>query len=165
VSAPSDPPYWRDRPPPTDLERLGAERYLSLTTVQRDGVPVSTPVRVVRDGDRLLVRTGADTGEVERIRQAGRVTVTPCDFRGQPKRGRPLDLADPVANAALATPIEVTARLLPDADEPRLRILLAEKYRLSFRVTSAVETVLRLVGRRPPDRKVAVELRLTGPAA
>lgn len=165
MSAPPDPPYWRDRPPPSDLERLGDERYVSLTTFEPDGTPVATPVRIVRDGDRLLVVwSSADLGTVERLRHTSRVTVTPSDGRGRPKRAWPLDAADPAASARVVTPVEGTARVLPDADEPRVRMLLAGKYRLGYRFTSAAETVLRLLRRHRPGSRVAVEITLQRPA-
>lgn len=44
-----------------------------------------TPVWVMRDGDCLAVWSAADAGKVKRIRNSGRVTVAPCDWRGTPK--------------------------------------------------------------------------------
>ncbi|SCG01245.1 hypothetical protein GA0115255_116141, partial [Streptomyces sp. Ncost-T6T-2b] len=40
-----------------------------------------TPVWVMRDGDCLAVWSVADAGKVKRIRNSGRVTVAPCDWR------------------------------------------------------------------------------------
>ncbi|WP_446217757.1 PPOX class F420-dependent oxidoreductase [Micromonospora sp. IBHARD004] len=69
----------------TDLDRLAAEKYVLLTTFRKDGRPVSTPVWAVRDGDALAVWTASDSGKVKRIRRDGRVTVAPCDVRGNPR--------------------------------------------------------------------------------
>jgi PPOX class probable F420-dependent enzyme len=55
--------------------------HVSLTTLGRTGQPVPTSGRAAPDGD-LVVRTRADSGEVERLRHATRVTVAPCDVRG-----------------------------------------------------------------------------------
>ncbi|MGW6539169.1 PPOX class F420-dependent oxidoreductase [Streptomyces sp. NPDC055051] len=71
--------------PDSSLERLAASRYVLLTTFRRDGRAVPTPVWVMRDGDRLAVWSAADAGKVKRIRNGGRVTVAPCDWRGTPK--------------------------------------------------------------------------------
>jgi uncharacterized protein len=156
-----DPPYWRDRPAPSDLERFGAERYVSLTTFHPDGTPVATPVWVVRDGDRLLVWTGAGTGTVRRLAHTSRVTLTASDFRGRPRRARPFDPTDPVASARTASPVEGTA-LVRDGRDDRARILLAGKYGLVFRATMGANIVLRLLRRRPPPPMVVVEITPAG---
>ncbi|MBC9714840.1 PPOX class F420-dependent oxidoreductase [Streptomyces sp. TRM66268-LWL] len=70
--------------PGSPVERLGASRYVLLTTFRRDGRAVPTPVWVMRDGDCLAVWSAADAGKVKRIRNSGRVTVAPCDWRGTP---------------------------------------------------------------------------------
>ncbi|MFE9043920.1 PPOX class F420-dependent oxidoreductase [Streptomyces sp. NPDC007818] len=75
--------------PGSSVERLAACRYVLLTTFRRDGRAVPTPVWVMRDGDCLAVWSAADAGKVKRIRNGGRVTVAPCDWRGTPK-GEPV---------------------------------------------------------------------------
>ena len=67
-----------------DLDRLGAEKYILLTTFRRDGRAVPTPLWAVPDGAGLGFWTPAGTGKLKRIRNNGRVTVQPCDFRGNP---------------------------------------------------------------------------------
>ena len=67
----------------TTFETLAASRYVSLTTFRRDGSPVATAVWVARDGDALVVVTGAGSGKVRRIRANGAVTLAPCDVRGR----------------------------------------------------------------------------------
>ncbi|MEI5033281.1 PPOX class F420-dependent oxidoreductase [Streptomyces sp. S1A(2023)] len=71
--------------PGSSVERLAASRYVLLTTFRRDGRAVPTPVWVMRDGGCLAVWSVADAGKVKRIRNSGRVTVAPCDWRGVPK--------------------------------------------------------------------------------
>ncbi|MFD5792067.1 PPOX class F420-dependent oxidoreductase [Streptomyces diastatochromogenes] len=68
----------------TLLERLGAGKYLLVTSYRKNGTPVATPVWVVRDGDTLGVRTPADSGKVKRIRARGDILVGTCDLRGNP---------------------------------------------------------------------------------
>ena len=68
-----------------DIATLGAGKYLSLTTYRRDGTAVATPVWLVRDGDALRVITQADSGKAKRIRNNARVTLAPCDARGNLK--------------------------------------------------------------------------------
>ena len=43
-----------------------------------------TPLWVVPDGPGLAFWTPTGTGKLKRIRNNGRVTVQPCDFRGNP---------------------------------------------------------------------------------
>ncbi|GHB61099.1 PPOX class F420-dependent oxidoreductase [Streptomyces xanthochromogenes] len=70
---------------PTEvLNRLGAGKYLLVTTYKKDGTGVATPVWVVRDGDALVIWTVADSWKVKRIRNRSDVLVGPCDVRGNP---------------------------------------------------------------------------------
>ncbi len=65
------------------LESLARGKYLALTTFRKDGTPVTTPVWLVREGDRLLVTTQAASGKAKRIRNNGDVLVGSCDMRGR----------------------------------------------------------------------------------
>ena len=60
-------------------------KYVLLTTFTKDGRPKPTPIWAAPDGDRLLVITEADSWKVKRIRNTPRVTLAPCDVRGNPK--------------------------------------------------------------------------------
>ncbi|MCT9088755.1 PPOX class F420-dependent oxidoreductase [Streptomyces sp. ASQP_92] len=66
------------------LDRLGAGKYLLVTTYKKDGTGVPTPVWVVRDEDALVIWTVADSWKVKRIRNRPQVLVGPCDVRGNP---------------------------------------------------------------------------------
>ncbi|MFI6052038.1 PPOX class F420-dependent oxidoreductase [Streptomyces violascens] len=66
------------------LDRLGAGKYLLVTTYKKDGTAVATPVWVVRDGDALVIWTVADSWKVKRIRNRPEVLAGPCDVRGNP---------------------------------------------------------------------------------
>ena len=68
----------------TTLDRLGAEKYVLLTTFRKDGRAVPTPLWAVPDGTGLAVWTPTGSGKVKRIRNSGLVTVAPCDLRGNP---------------------------------------------------------------------------------
>ncbi|MGI5493362.1 PPOX class F420-dependent oxidoreductase [Microtetraspora malaysiensis] len=103
----------------TTVERLGAEQYVSLVTLRRDGTPVATPVWVMRDGDALVVWTVADSGKVKRIRRNPQVTVAPCDVRGR-LRG---------------DAVPARAELLPLEQGDHVRGLLMKKYGLLGRLT------------------------------
>jgi len=101
------------------LEQLGAEKYVLLTTFRRDGRAVSTPLWVVPDGAGLAFWTPAGTGKVKRIRNSGRVTLAPCDVRGN------------IHGEA----IEANARIGDSTDRRRIGEGLKRKYGLLGRLT------------------------------
>jgi uncharacterized protein len=102
------------------LEQLGAEKYALLTTFRRDGRAVGTPLWVVPDGSGIAFWTPDNTGKVKRIRNSGRVTVAPCDVRGN------------VSGEA----IEAQARIGDADDRSRVVGLLNRKYGLLGRMTT-----------------------------
>ncbi|MDA5284730.1 PPOX class F420-dependent oxidoreductase [Streptomyces sp. Isolate_45] len=125
--------------PGSSVERLAASRYVLLTTFRRDGRAVPTPVWVMRDGDCLAVWSAADAGKVKRIRNSGRVTVAPCDWRGAPK----------------GEPVPGVAELPADQDTVHYLDLMKRKYGLVARVG--------LLGSRlkgPGHRTAGIRIRL-----
>jgi PPOX class probable F420-dependent enzyme len=64
--------------PPT----IRGQKYISLTTVRKNGTKVATPVWFGEDGDRLYVMTRSTMGKVKRIRNNPLVEVAPCTMRG-----------------------------------------------------------------------------------
>ncbi|MFE9173045.1 PPOX class F420-dependent oxidoreductase [Streptomyces kebangsaanensis] len=114
----------------TLVERLGAGKYLLVTSYRRNGTPVATPVWVVRDGDALGVWTAADSGKVKRIRNRADVLVGPCDLRG-----------NPTGEQAAAT-----AEICGPAATARYRDLIARKYGVLGRLTLLGSRLRRGVG-------------------
>ncbi|MFJ4516031.1 PPOX class F420-dependent oxidoreductase [Streptomyces sp. NPDC088816] len=103
----------------TLAERLGAGKYLLVTSYRGNGTPVATPVWVVRDGDALGVWTAADSWKVKRIRNRAEVLVGPCDLRGHPTGDQ----------------VEARAEICDAATTARYRGLIARKYGLVGRLT------------------------------
>jgi PPOX class probable F420-dependent enzyme len=101
------------------LDRLGAEKYVLLTTFRKDGRAVPTALWVVPDGDGIAFWTPVDSGKVKRLRNSGRVTVAPCDLRGTPQ----------------GEAVEAQARIGEPSDTVRVRRVLARKYGLLGRLT------------------------------
>jgi uncharacterized protein len=64
--------------PPT----IRGQKYISLTTVRKNGTKVATPVWFGEDGDKLYVMTRSDMGKVKRIRNNPLVEVAACTMRG-----------------------------------------------------------------------------------
>ncbi|MGA5275743.1 PPOX class F420-dependent oxidoreductase [Streptomyces cellulosae] len=100
-------------------DRLGAGKYLLLTSYRKNGTPVAAPVWVVRDGDALGVWTAADSWKVKRIRARGDVLVGPCDLRGNPTGDQ----------------VPATAEICDADTTARYRQLIARKYGLMGRLT------------------------------
>lgn len=100
-------------------DRLGAGKYLLVTSYRKNGTPVATPVWVVRDGDALGVWTVTDSWKVKRIRARGDVLVGPCDLRGNPTGEQ----------------VPGTAEICDAATTARYRQLLARKYGIVGRLS------------------------------
>jgi hypothetical protein len=109
-----------------------AGKYLSITSFRRDGTPVATPVWFVRDGDRLLVHTAADSYKVRRIRRNPSVRVALCSAGGR-LRGEP---------------VPATAEVL-DGEVARVERLMASKYRVEMLFFRPLRAAQHLVGRSP----------------
>jgi PPOX class probable F420-dependent enzyme len=102
----------------SSLEQLGSEKYVLVTTFRKDGRAVPTPTWVVPDPAGLAVWTPRDAGKVKRIRNSGRVTVAPCDVRGN----------------SSGDPVEGRARIGDQADRLRVGKALTRKYGLMGRL-------------------------------
>jgi PPOX class probable F420-dependent enzyme len=120
------------------LEQLGTEKYVLLTTFRRDGRAVPTPLWVTPDDAGLGLWTVAGTGKLKRIRNNPRVTVAPCDFRGNPT----------------GEAVEAQARIGDRADWQRVTDGLRRKYGLTGRLTLLGSRL-----RRGRDGTVAVLVR------
>ncbi|MYX30558.1 PPOX class F420-dependent oxidoreductase [Streptomyces sp. SID8381] len=127
--------------PEETLARLGAGKYLLLTSYRKNGTPVSTPVWVVRDGAALGVWTVADSYKVRRIRNRADVLVGPCDVRGNPTGDQ--------------TP--ATAEITDPATTARYRGLIARKYGIVGRLTLLGSRL-----RRGERGTVGIRVTLTG---
>ncbi|HYC00613.1 MAG TPA: PPOX class F420-dependent oxidoreductase [Candidatus Limnocylindrales bacterium] len=70
------------------LTRLAEEPYSSLATFKRDGTPVAVPIwHAVADG-RIYMFTEAASVKVKRLRRDPRVTLAPCNWRGEVREPR-----------------------------------------------------------------------------
>jgi PPOX class probable F420-dependent enzyme len=101
------------------LDRLGAGKYLLITSYRKNGTGVSTPVWVVRDGDALGAWSAADSWKVKRIRARGDILVGPCDVRGNPTGEQ----------------IPATAEICDARTTACYRTLIARKYGVLGRLT------------------------------
>jgi uncharacterized protein len=59
------------------------QRYISLITFRKNGVPVPTPVWFGELNGRLYVMTRTISGKYKRIRNNPQVSIAPCTMRGK----------------------------------------------------------------------------------
>lgn len=131
------------------MTRLKNDKYISLTTFRRTGVAVATPVWFVQDGGHLLVRTGATTGKVKRIRNNTQVTVAPCTGMGK--------VTGPVWNAR--------ATILPAGSERRVDQLIGRKHRIAMPLIFGFRALVRVVRRRPRAAVACLQIDFEEPSA
>lgn len=120
----------------TNFDQLNRQQYLNIETFRKSGVGVKTPVWFVQDGDKIFVRTGADSGKVKRIRNTAQVQIAPCKQDGK----------------LLGEWIPMVAREVKDEDTDRkVDRLLDKKYGLMKKVFTLMsprrgqkETILEL---------------------
>jgi uncharacterized protein len=96
-------------PIPTELQN---QKYISLTTFRKNGVPVRTPVWFAEQDGKLYVFTNPKSGKMKRIRNSSQVRIAPSTIRGK----------------VIGPEFSGTARILPRADWPRARRIMEEKY-------------------------------------
>ncbi|MGH9123615.1 MAG: PPOX class F420-dependent oxidoreductase [Acidimicrobiales bacterium] len=114
---------------------LGDEKYVLLTTFKRDGTPVSTPVwAVALDGDTFGFWTSSGSGKAKRLAHTSRVTVQPCNGRGQVKGG--------------SQPVEATARVVTGPEFDDLRQKIIAKYGFLTKITHALGTIGGIIKRK-----------------
>jgi PPOX class probable F420-dependent enzyme len=128
----------------TTIDDLAASKYLSLTTFRRTGEPIATPVWVTREGDRLYVITGGDSGKVKRLRHTARVLLAPCDARGTLKGEQ----------------VEGTAVVLDGAGTDAAVARAKARYGITYQVLTLMEKVRRRAGDR-----VGLEIAVGAPGS
>ena len=97
---------------PTEIH---GQRYISLATFRKTGVPVYTPVWFAEENDKLYFMTNSKLGKVKRIRNNPQVKIAPCTMGGK--------ITGPEFPA--------TARILPVEDAARIRRAINAKYWLA----------------------------------
>jgi uncharacterized protein len=124
------------------------EKYVLLTTFKRDGSGVSTPVWCADLGNNSFgFWTSSTSGKAKRLRRTQRVTVQPCNGRGQVKPD--------------TTPIHATARVVEGDELELIRERVIAKYGFMTKVTKVLAQLGGIIKRKPfpyGDRGVIVTL-------
>ncbi len=121
------------------LQQFQNQSFLNLETFYQDGRGVKTPVWFVQDGDKLYVRTVADSWKVKRTRNHPDVMIVPCKAQGQP----------------IGEWVSGQARLLDNAArEEEINQLLNKKYGMQKRAFD-------LMGKMRKDQMGVLEIKLS----
>jgi PPOX class probable F420-dependent enzyme len=127
---------------------LADEKYLLLTTFRKTGKAVPTAVWIARLADGTMGHyTSSGSGKAKRLAHTSRVTVQPCDARGNVKDG--------------TEPVDATAELVTGAELEEITRKIKEKYGVFTKVTKLLGTIGGIVKRnRIPyaDRGVVITL-------
>jgi PPOX class probable F420-dependent enzyme len=127
---------------------LDDEKYMLLTTFKRDGTAVATPVWVVPLGERSYgFWTSSGSGKAKRLGHTDRVTVQPCNARGQVKKA--------------TEPVAATARLVTGPEFATIQEKVKAKYGITTKFTKLAGDLVGILKRkRIPygDRGVVVTL-------
>jgi|SRR5689334_7503793 len=94
---------------------IHGQKYVSLTTFRKNGVPVATPVWFAEFNNKLYVMTRLDSGKCKRLRNNPRAKVAPCTIRGK------------VTGAAF----DAVVKILQASDAPVGRRAIRAKYWLA----------------------------------
>jgi PPOX class probable F420-dependent enzyme len=100
---------------PSVPAEIHGQRYISLATFRKSGVPVYTPIWFADDNDKLYFMTNSKLGKCKRIRNNPQVKIAPCTIRGK--------ITGPEFSA--------TARFLRPEEFPRVREAIKAKYWLA----------------------------------
>lgn len=94
---------------------IADEQYVSLVTFTKDGRPKPLPVWIVDLGDNTAgFTTWGGSWKAKRVRNTPRVTLQPCDQRGNVTEGSEI--------------VEATARMGTPEEYSKVSALVKEKY-------------------------------------
>ncbi len=122
------------------------QKYISLTTFRKTGVPVRTPVWFGEEDGKLYVMTRSDSGKYKRLRNNSAVRIAPCTMAGR--------ITGPEYPAE--------ARILAEEDWPHARKAIQRKYWLARLPIWSRKNVYLEMNVSPADRRPEGELRANG---
>ncbi len=96
-------------------DAIHGQKYISLATFRKTGVPVYTPIWFAEEGGKLCFMTNSKLGKVKRLRNNSQVRIAPCTIRGK------------ITGPEFAG----TARILPPTEAESVRRAIKAKYWLA----------------------------------
>lgn len=94
---------------------IHGQKYISLATFRKTGVPVYTPIWFAEEGNNLYFMTNSKLGKVKRLRNNPQVRIAPCTIRGK----------------ITGPELDGTARILPPSEAAHVRRAIKAKYWLA----------------------------------
>jgi uncharacterized protein len=94
---------------------IHGQRYISLATFRKTGVPIYTPIWFAEEDDKIYFMTNSKLGKVKRIRNNPQVKIAPCTLRGK----------------IIGPEFSATARILPAENATRIHRAISAKYWLA----------------------------------
>ena len=91
---------------------ISGQKYISLTTFRKSGVPVRTPLWFAEAEGKLYFMTRNDSWKYKRIRNNPAVAVAPCTMRGK----------------VTGPDFPAQARILPKQEWPMAKQVIVRKY-------------------------------------
>ena len=116
------------------------QNYVNIETYRKSGAAVATPTWFFKEGETLLVITGAVSGKVKRIRNNPQVRVAPCKYNG----------------TLVGQWVKGSVELVSAAEESkRIDALLRKKYGL-------MKALFDFFGRFSKANEIALKIQLNG---
>jgi len=113
---------------------ISDEKYVSLTTFTKDGRPKSSPVWIIDTGSGTVgFTTFSSSWKVKRLNNDPRVTLQPCDSRGNVTAGTEV--------------VEGTAVTSQGSEFERVKALIKSKYGIQFTLINLVGKVRSAMGK------------------
>ena len=126
---------------------IAAEKYVSLTTFTKSGAPKPLPVWIAALPDgRLGFTTSPESWKAKRVRNTPKVTLQPCDQRGN------------VADGAVEVP--GTAEVVDGAQFVEVQKLIKAKYGIWVTVIRAMNTARGIFKREETQSSAAIIITL-----
>ena len=130
---------------------IGDEKYVSFTSVKRNGEEVSLPVWIVQlSPSEVAFTSSGDAWKVKRVRANAQVALQPCDFRGRLLEG--------------GTKVHGTARVVTPQENPQdlasVEKAVTKKYGIIARCVN-LSSFLKGMFRRKESNDAAIIVRLS----
>ncbi len=116
------------------MAALSDEKYVSLTTFRKNGTPVAVPVWITDVGDgKVGFTTASSSYKVKRIRNNPKITLQPCDSRGNVREGSAV--------------VSGTAEIRTGNDFEHVKAAIKSKYGVQYTMINVVGQMAKLIGR------------------
>lgn len=130
---------------------IGDEKYVSFTSMKRNGEERSLPVWIIQlSANEVAFTSAGDAWKVKRVRANPQVSLQPCDVRGRVRLG--------------STKVHGTARVVTPQENPQdlaaVEKAVVKKYGIIARFVN-ISSLLKSMFRRQESNDAAIIVRLS----